>query len=131
MISTTSPGGLVNMSIYISTNDSMEEGMEILNAFKAYLQEQGLSEPSGEEDIDDFSMDEETPYYSEYLEYSMEDENGEVQSEFYADMIVNDGDFLAVTVSIPDWAGLENDERERLYLYLLETCALLSDFSIY
>jgi hypothetical protein len=84
-----------------------------------------------EEDIEDYRDDPYTPYYSEYVENAITDANGDVQSEYFADLIMNDGDFLAVTVTIADWEQLVDNPEERLYLYLLETCSLLSDFSIY
>ena len=130
-ISTTSPGGMITMSFYISPNLSMEEGMSVMDGFKDYMEQNGLSMQANEEDIDDYSDDEDTPYYSEYIENSFNDANGDVQSEFFADLIVNDGDFLGIIVTIEDWSQLDNNPEERLFLYLLETCSLLSDFSIY
>jgi len=131
LITTTSPGGLVTMSIYISPNNTMEAGKKALNAFKAYMEKTGQPMQPQEEDIEDYSDDEYNPYYSEHVENAEEDNNGEVQSEFFADMAISDGDFLAVTVNISDWNLLDQNPNERLYLYLLQTCALLSDFSIY
>jgi len=131
LITTSSPGGLITMSIYISPNATMEDGMEAMNSIKAFLETKGQSIHPEEEDIDDFSDDETNPYYSEYVENTTEDENGDIQSEFFADLINSDGDVLAVTVNIADWSQLNDDEDERLYLYLMQTCALLSDFTIY
>jgi hypothetical protein len=131
LISTTSPGGLVTMSVYIAPTYSMEEGMDALNGFKAFMEQNGQQMQPNEDDIEDYSDDPYTPYYSEYIENTYLDPNGYIQSEFFADLNINDGDFLAVTVSISDWGELENNPGERLFLYLMETCALLSDFSIY
>ncbi len=131
MITTTSPGGLITMSFYISTNATMEEGMTVMSEFKSYLQGQGVTSQPDADDIDDFAEDEDNPYYSQYIEQAFEDDNGIVVAEFFADLMVNDGDFLAVTVSINDWNLLDENPEERLFLYLMETCSLLSDFSIY
>ncbi len=131
MITSSSPGGLVTMTIYISPNASMDEGMQALSNFKNYMQSLGHSMQPEENDIDDFRDDEYNPYYGEYVENAYEDDEGNVQSEFFTDMAISDGDFLAVTVSIADWSQLDNNPNERLYLYLMQTCALLSDFSIY
>jgi hypothetical protein len=130
-ISTTSPGGLVTMSVYISVNNTMEEGMDVMEAFKNVMAESGQVMNPEQDDITDFRDDTDAPYYSEYVENTLTDEDGEVIGEFFADLIINDGDFLAVTVSINDWEALESDPEERMFLYLLETCALLSDFTIY
>ena len=105
--------------------------MSVMDGFKDYMEQNGLSMQANEEDIDDYSDDEDTPYYSEYIENSVTDANGDVQSEFFTDLIVNDGDFLGIIVTIEDWSQLDNNPEERLFLYLLETCSLLSDFSIY
>jgi len=131
LITTTSPGGLVTMSVYISPNQTVDEGMDAMDAFKTFMEENGQPMEPLEEDVEDYRDDAYTPYYSEYVENAMMDADGEVQSEFFADLIMNDGDFLAVTVTIADWGQLEENPEERLYLYLLETCSLLSDFSIY
>ena len=130
-ISTTSPGGLVTMSVYISVNNSMEEGMEVMEAFKNVMAENGQVMEPEEDEITDYRDDTDTPYYSEYVENTLTDEDGEVTGEFFADLIINDGDFLAITVTINDWSALEEDAEERMFLYLLQTCALLSDFAIY
>ncbi len=130
-ITTTSPGGLITMSVYISPNDSMEEGIGAMDAFKSFMAENGhVLLPKGD-DIDDFSDDPDNPYYSEYIDNLYADVNGNIQGEFIADLIINDGDFLAVTVSIADWSGIDNNPEERMFLYLMEICALLSDFAIY
>jgi len=130
-ITTSSPGGLITMSVFISPNDSMEEGLGAMDAFKSFMAENGqVLLPEGD-DIDDFSDDPDNPYYSEYIENIYDDANGVIQSEFFADLIINDGDFLAVTVSIADWNEIDQNPEERMYLYLMEICALLSDFAIY
>jgi hypothetical protein len=130
-ITTTSPGGLITMSFYISINDGMEEGLANMQGFKSAMVEIGHVMDAKEEDIADYTDDPENPYYSEYVENALTDANGEITGEFFADLIINDGDFLAITISISDWSQLENNPEERMFLYLMETCGLLSDFSIY
>ena len=130
-ITTTSPGGLITMSFYISTNNSMEEGLDNMQGFKTAMADIGHIMEAKEEDITDFTDDPDNPYYSEYVENALTDANGDITGEFFADLIINDGDFLAITVSISDWNELENNPEERMFLYLMETCGLLSDFSIY
>ena len=105
--------------------------MQAMNSIKAFLETKGQTIHPEQDDINDFSEDDFNPYYSEYVENTTEDDNGDIQSEFFADLIISDGDFLAVTVNIADWSQVDNNPEERLYLYLLQTCALLSDFTIY
>lgn len=131
LIHVISPGGLIEMSVYISPNESMQDGLDAMNSFKSYFSDNGIPMQPHEDDIDDFSDDPDNPYYSEYIENSFSDQDGYLQSEFFTDLIVNDGDFLAVTVSVNDWSQLEQNADERLFLYLMETCSLLSDFAIY
>lgn len=130
-ITTTSPGGAITMSVYISPNNSMEEGIGAMEAFKSFMAEHGNALMPHDDDIDDFSDDPDNPYYSEYIENTYEDANGDIQSEFLADLMINDGDFLAVTVHIADWGAVDHNPEERMYLYLMQVCALLSDFAIY
>jgi len=130
-ITTTSPGGQITMSVFISPNNSMEEGLGAMDAFKSFMAENGQVLLQQPDDIDDFSDDPDNPYYSEYIENLYEDANGNIQGEFFADLIINDGDFLAVTVHIADWSEIDNNPEERMFLYLMEICALLSDFAIY
>ncbi|MFZ1678462.1 MAG: trypsin-like serine protease [Saprospiraceae bacterium] len=131
LITTSSPGGLITMSIYISPNESMDNGMQAMSAFKSYMATSGMILQPKDEDVDDFTDDEDNPYYSEHIEKEGSDQNGDVQSGWYADLIINDGDFLAVIVTVNDWAGLDNQPDELMYYYLMETCASLCDFTIY
>ena len=130
-LSTTSPGGNITMSVFISPNDSMEEGLGAMDAFKSFMAENGQALIAEPDDIDDYSDDPDNPYYSEYVENIYDDADGNIKGEFFADLMINDGDFLAVTVSIADWDEIDHNPEERMYLYLMEICALLSDFAIY
>lgn len=130
-LTTTSPGGLITMSVYIFPNYDMNQGLNTMGMFKSALASYGYNTVAESDDIEDYRDDEYTPYYSEYVETTFHDDEGEVAGEFFADLMVNDGDFMAITVSISDWNSLDNNPTERLYLYLLETCALYSDFGIY
>lgn len=130
-IYTNSPGGLVTMSVFISVNNSMEEGMEAMEGFKAAMAEFGHEMIAAPEDITDFRDDENEPYYSEYVENNLRDDQGNITGEFFADLICNNGDLLAITVSINDYDALDAQPEERMFLYLMETCAMLSDFMLY
>ncbi|MEP6796468.1 MAG: trypsin-like serine protease [Saprospiraceae bacterium] len=131
LITTSSPGGLITMSIYISPNESMDNGIQAMSSFKSYLANDGMILQPKDEDVDDFTDDEDNPYYSEHIDHEGSNQNGDVQSGYYADLIINDGDFLAVIVTVNDWAGLDTQPNELMYFYLMETCASLCDFTIY
>jgi hypothetical protein len=130
-LTTTSPGGNITMSVFISPNNSMEEGLGAMETFKSFMAENGQAMVPAPDDIEDYSDDPDNPYYSEYVENVYADANGNIKGEFFADLMINDGDFLAVTVSIADWDAVDHNPEERMYLYLMEICALLSDFAIY
>ncbi|MFI5224768.1 MAG: hypothetical protein ACHQX3_11120, partial [Nitrospirales bacterium] len=87
-ISTSSPGGLITMSIYISVNNTMEEGMQSMEGFKAAMAEAGHVMIPEEDDITDYSNDTHAPYYSEYVEDALTDANGDITGEFFADLII-------------------------------------------
>ncbi len=131
LITTSSPGGLVTMSVYISPNETMDDGMQAMSAFKSYMAKNGMMLQAKDEDVDDYTDDEDNPYYSEHIDHEGSNVNGDVESGYYADLIINEGDFLAVIVTVNDWAGLDNQPNELMYYYLMETCASLCDFTIY
>jgi len=121
--STTSPGGLVSMSFYIAPGVEMEEGMRALNSFKDFLKENGQAIQASESDIKDLTGFKK--YYTEYIGKSGS------KSVFFANLIINDGDFLAATLSAPDWQTVAKNKDEKLFFYLMQTCAILSDFTVY
>jgi hypothetical protein len=57
------------------------------------------------------------------------DVDGEVVAELYASITIDDKNFLGVTVVVSDWANLTR--AQRLSYYLMEACAILSDFAFY
>lgn len=130
-LSAMSPGGAIQMMFYVSPTDDMDAGLEVLSGFKSSMMDAGFPMDVHPDDVEDYRDDPYTPYYSEYAEDALENEDGEVVAEFFADMMINDGDFFAVTVYISDWSRVENDPNERLFLYLMETCAMMSDFALY
>jgi hypothetical protein len=83
------------------------------------------------DDIEDFSCDVNNPYYRESLENSVLDDNGQLTSEFFAELVVNESNFLGVTVTVSDWNKVWSDPKERLLFYLMESCAMLADFALY
>lgn len=124
---TSSPGGTVRMSFYISPGESMADGMVALNAFKSFIQKDGqVIAP-----IDDEQLRRHNKYYSEQFEKKSNDQRGNTKAIYIADLIINDGDFLAVTLSVSDWGEVAKSPEEKLYFYLMEVCTVLSDFTIY
>lgn len=124
---TKSPEGLITLSIYISPNELMDDGITAMNSFKEAMKNNGQTIPL----IDDERLKKHNRYYDEYYENKTSFRSGGTKAVFTANMIVNDGDFLGVTLHAPDWRKVAVNPQEKLYFYLMEICALLSDFTVY
>jgi hypothetical protein len=126
---TTSPGGLTKLSFYISPAETMEEGLKAMNAFKRFLitgdffDEKQIPETK---DLSGFNK-----YFTEQYKGGSKYTNGGTKTIFFANLIINDGDFLAVTLNASDWQNIAKDSNEKMYFYLMQVCAILSDFTIY
>ena len=46
-------------------------------------------------------------------------------------MTIQNTDFVGAIVNVTDWNTMWNNPEERLFFYMLEISALLSDFVIY
>ena len=109
----------------------MAGGMEKLNIFKNAFIGYGYDLYPDPEDIEDYSYDEYNPYYSEYVSRQKFDEFGNEIGDYTAELMVNDGDFLAIIIEVNDWEKYDSNPDEIHYLYLMESCALFSDFGYY
>jgi len=130
-LTTSSPGGTISIHFYITSGGYMEGGMEKLRIFKNAFEGYGYDLNPDADDIDDFRDDEYNPYYSEYVSRQVFDEYGNETGDYTAELMVNDGDFLAIIIQVNDWEGYESNPDEIHYLYLMESCALFSDFGYY
>jgi hypothetical protein len=124
---TTSPGGLITMSVYISAGKTMDDGMIAMNAFQQFLK----PDDPNYKPIDQKLLKANNQYYNDYYEKKTKDSRGSIKSIFYANMTINQGNFLAVTINVPDWSAVANNPNEKLYFYLMEVCTVLSDFPVY
>jgi len=124
---TSSPGGLITMSIYISDGKTMEDGVNAMNAFQKFLKP---NDPDYKP-IDQKLLNANNQYYNDYFEKKTKDSRGSIKSIYYANMTINQGNFLAVTINVPDWSAVANNSNEKLYFYLMEVCTVLSDFPLY
>ena len=123
---TTSPGGLVTMSVYVSAGKSTEDAVNAMNAFQEFIRPPNKEfEPMTMETIKQFDS-----YYGLKYEYKGKVGNN-VKTITYANMTVDGPNFLAVSVNTSDWPAVNTDSNEKMYFYLMEVCSNLSNFPFY
>jgi len=98
-----------------------------MNAFQKFLKP---NDPDYKP-IDQKLLNANNQYYNDYFEKKTKDSRGSIKSIYYANMTINQGNFLAVTINVPDWSAVANNSNEKLYFYLMEVCTVLSDFPLY
>ncbi len=123
---TTSPGGLIRMSIYISSGSSTQEAVDAMNSFQKFIRPEGKDFIPVNAD----SVAKNNNYYSLNYEYKHKLGQG-TKSIVYARMTIDESNFLAVSVNVEDWPSVAQDPREKMYFYLMEVCSNLSNFPIY
>lgn len=127
---TSSPAGLVQMSFYIAQGQSMEDGMNALVAFKDFARNNDMILESIENPVN--ALKEGQNYYKDYLKGEfLFKRGGGTKALYMADMTINDGDFLAVVFNAPDVPEIVKTREEKLFLYLMQACTILSDYTIY
>ncbi|MDZ7300479.1 MAG: serine protease [candidate division KSB1 bacterium] len=134
LIEASSPVAGITMIIFARSNNSLEESRAALAWFEDYVlsdREDWQAVPGEPDDIDDFLDDADEPYYSKLIERVARDDNGDYTAEFLASLTIDDTDFLGVVVKVNDWAAVNDDKDERIFLYLMEACAILTDFAYY
>lgn len=134
LIEASSPFEGITMIIFARNNNSIEESQAAMAWFKEYMasdREDWVKDPDQNDEIEDFLDDEDEPYYSESIERIALDENNDLVAEFYASLTIDGDDFLGVVVKVNDWATVDDDKEERLFFYMMEACAILTDFAYY
>jgi hypothetical protein len=126
MNTTTSPGGLITMSIYISAGTTTQDAVTAMNSFQQFIRPDDQS-------ITPITVDSvlhNGNYYS--LKYEHKNKlSGAVKSIVYANMTIDGTNFLAVSVNVADWQPIAKDPKEKMYFYLMEVCSNLSNFPFY
>lgn len=134
LIEASSPYEGLTMIIFAQSSDAIAESQETLAWFKDYIvgdREDWAAEPDEEDQVVNFLDDEDEPYYSELMERVVLDKNGDLLAELYASLTIDGTDFLGVVVKVNDWAAVADDRDERIFFYMMETCAILTDFAYY
>jgi len=139
LIEVSDPDYGIEMTIFVERAASKAAAEEIINWYKEYVVSDGQKweqekDADGEpvpDDVDDELWDDpDEPYYSESMDRVVYGADGKrVVGELYASITIDDKNFLGVAVSISDWANLT--KAQRLSYYLMEACAILSDFAYY
>lgn len=134
LIEASSPYEGITMIIFARSNDSLEESRAAMTWFESYIlsdREDWAVDPDDKDEIDDFLDDEDEPYYSKLMARTVADENGDPAAELFASLTIDGEDFLGVVVKVNDWATVVDDKDERLFLYMLQVCTILTDFAYY
>lgn len=134
LIEASSPYEGITMIIFARSNNSLEESKAARDWFENYIlsdREDWVAEAEAEEEIDDFLDDEDEPYYNKLMERVALDQKKLLIAELYASLTIDGTDFLGVVVKVNDWATLDDDKEERVFFYMMEACAILTDFAYY
>ncbi|MCI0695504.1 serine protease [candidate division KSB1 bacterium] len=139
VVKVSSPHAGTTMIISVQQTNSVEESKAAKDWFQQYMvsdgrewveEKQEEGEEKYEDDIEDYLNDPDEPYYSALIDRVVYDPDEEsVVAELYASITIDENDFLGVVIKVNDWEGLT--KAQRLYYYLLEACAILTDFAYY
>ncbi|MDX2283363.1 MAG: hypothetical protein NW241_04340 [Bacteroidia bacterium] len=134
LITATSPYEGMTMYIFTFHGQDLAECQEAMEEFRAYMDSDGqdwqTDEMAGYEP-EDFLDDETDPYYNEWVDKFLEDEDGNILAQYFLSLTIEGTDFLGVAVQVNDWETLDEDAEERKFYYLLEACAIMTDFPYY
>ncbi len=134
LIEASSPFEGITMIIFARSSSSLEESREAMAWFESYVlsdREDWAADPEDKDEIDDFLDDEDEPYYSKLMGRAAVDENGDTVAELFASLTIDGDDFLGVVVKVNDWQTVDDDKEERLFFYMMQACAMLTDFAYY
>ncbi len=133
LIQASSPFGGIHMYAMVYQGEDTQDAFEMIEAFDQYLVSDGGAWVQ-DEDMEVYTenyLNDPDPYYNRQYGMVIYDEDDILTSEFYANQTINYSDFLGVSVEISDWDTLDDQKNERLMYYLMEVCAMLSDFPYY
>lgn len=132
LIEASSPYQGITMIIFAQKTNSLEKSKEAMEWFKEYIvsdREDWTAETGEGDETENLLKDPDEPYYSELFERVVH--NGDdLVAELYASLTIDGNNFLGVAVKINDWSTLD-DSEERIFFYLMEACAILTDFAYY
>jgi hypothetical protein len=135
LIEASDPDFGVEMIIFVQKADSKADVEEAREWYKEYIVSDGRQweqeKESGEDDdveYDDLENDPDEPYYTELMDRVVY-EDDTVVAELYASITIDENNILGVAIKIDNWQELT--KAQRIHYYLMEACAILSDFAYY
>ena len=134
LIEASSPYAGISMMIFARSDNSVEDSKAARDWFESYIlsdREDWVAEENSGDEVDDMLNDEDEPYYNKLMERVAHDQSGHLIAEFYASLTIDGTDFLGVVVKVNDWATVDDDKEERIFFYMMEACAILTDFAYY
>ncbi|TAE46393.1 MAG: hypothetical protein EAZ89_20160 [Bacteroidetes bacterium] len=134
LIQAASPYDGIVMYIYAFHGESLAEAKGAKAWFIEYMNSDGVEwiEPGYDsENEEDYLSDEYNPYSSETVETTLTDDEDVPTARLLSTLTINGTDFLGVAVHVTDWETVDNEQNERKFFYLLEACAIMTDFPYY
>jgi hypothetical protein len=134
LVAVSDPDSKVEMTVFVEKTESKEAVEQARLWFEEFIVSDGLAWQQEEsEDDDDFedadlANDPDEPYYTKFLDRVVYGGDDEIVAELYASITV-DENFLGVVIKIRNWHELTKEQR--LHYYLMEACAVLTDFAYY
>jgi hypothetical protein len=133
LVKVSSPRAGTTMIISVQTTNSVEESKAARDWFERYMVRDGrkwIKEEDNEDEIDDWLDDPDEPYYNALKDRVVYGADGEsIVAELFATLTIDENDFLGVVIIVNNWEELTR--KERIFNYLVETCAILTDFAYY
>ena len=129
LVGVSSPRAGSTMILSVQTTESLKGSIQAKNWFEQFLLQGGPKWIKEEEDDIENSLDDPNePYYDALVDRVAYAADGQtVVAELFASLTIDDNNFLGVSIIV-----LERDQltkNERIYNYLMEACAILTDFT--
>lgn len=135
LIEASDPEFGVEMIIFVQKTDTKKAVAEAQEWFKEYIVSDGRhweqeKEAGEDDDVKDYALanDPDEPYYTELMDRVVY-EDDTVVAELYASITVDENNILGVAIKVDGWE--EMTKAQRIHYYLMEACAILSDFAYY
>jgi len=131
LVGVSSPRAGTEMLISVQTTPSVKQSVAAREWFKKFVMDDGRTwKKEFEDDVEDALNDPEDPYYDALMDRVAYGADGtSVVAELFLSLTIEENDFLGVAILVNDRDTLR--KQERIYNYLMETCATLSGFVVY
>ncbi len=133
LIKVSSPRAGTTMFLSVQATASVENSKAAWDWFEQYMVSDGRNwvvEENNEDEIEDWMDDPDDPYLGALKDRVVYGADGEsIVAELFATLTIDQNDFLGVVIVVNNRE--EMTSQERLFNYLMEACAILTDFAYY